>query len=287
MVPPEDVGNAVTLYSALVNSSRILGPTVAGALVITAGFGWCFALDAATYLAVLAALWMMRTNELRLVEVTPRGKGQVRAGLRYVRSVPDLWLPFVMLAVVGTLSYNFTVVFPLFVERTLHGTDASYTLVYALFSVGALVGAFVVADRRTVRVHDVVVGAAAFGVTMLVMAAAPTVAVTLPIVAVLGFTSITFMTAITAIVQIRADPRMHGRVLALQTVLLIGTTPIGGPVMGAVADAGGARIPLVVGGIAGLGAALFGFLAGRTQPNEEGLPSSPPLDQDPSEVALG
>lgn len=288
MVPPEDVGNAVTLYSALVNSSRIFGPTVAGALVITAGFGWCFTLDAATYLAVLAALWMMRTSELRVVGVTPRGKGQVRAGLRYVRSVPDLWLPFVMLAVVGTLSYNFTVVFPLFVERALHGNDASYTLVYAVFSAGALLGAFVVADRRTVRVHDIVVGAAGFGVTMLVLAAAPTVAITLPIVAVLGFTSIAFMTAITAIVQIRADPRMHGRVLALQTVLLVGTTPIGGPIMGALADAGGARIPLVVGGIAGLGAALFGLVAGRTQRDEEDRPSlAPPPEQHPSEVALG
>jgi predicted MFS family arabinose efflux permease len=286
MVPPEDVGNAVTLYSALVNSSRIFGPTVAGALVISAGFGWCFTLDAVTYLAVLAALWMMRTSELRVVEVTPRGKGQVRAGVRYVRSVPDLWLPFVMLAVVGTLSYNFTVVFPLFVERTLHGNDASYTLVYAVFSVGALLGALVVADRRTVRVHDVVVGAAAFGVTMLVMSAAPSVAVTLPVVAVLGFASIAFMTAITSIVQIRADPRMHGRVLALQTVLLIGTTPIGGPIMGAVADAGGARIPLVVGGIAALGAALFGLLAGRA-PVEDAHPPSAPIDQDAAEVAFG
>ena len=287
MVPPEDVGNAVTLNSALVNCSRIFGPTIAGALVLSAGFGWCFALDAATYLAVLAALSMMRASELRAVEVTPRGKGQVRAGLRYVRSIPDLWLPFVMLAVVGTLSYNFTVVFPLFVERSLHGNDAGYTLVYAVFSAGALLGALVVADRSTVRVHDVVVGAAAFGVTMLVMAAAPTVAVTLPIVAVLGFTSIAFMTAITSIVQIRADPRMHGRVLALQTVLLIGTTPIGAPIMGALADAAGARIPLVVGGIAGLGAALFGLLAGRTPADENGRRPPAPLEQDLSDVALG
>ena len=287
MVPPEDVGNAVTLYSGLVNCSRIFGPTIAGALVLSAGFGWCFALDAVTYLAVLAALSMMRTSELRAVEVTPRGKGQVRAGLRYVRSIPDLWLPFVMLAVVGTLSYNFTVVFPLFVERSLHGNDASYTLVYAVFSAGALIGAFVVADRRTVRVHDVVVGAAAFGVTMLVMATAPTVAISLPVVAVLGFTSIAFMTAITAIVQIRADPRMHGRVLALQTVLLIGTTPIGAPIMGALADAAGARIPLVVGGIAGLGAALFGLLAGRTPADEDGRRPAAPLEQDLSDVALG
>jgi MFS family permease len=263
MVPQGDVGNAVTLYSALVNSSRIFGPTLAGALVISSGFGWCFTLDAVSYIAVLVALQMMRPGELRAAQVTPRGKGQVRAGLRYVRSVPDLWLPFVMLGVVGTLSYNFTVVFPLFVEHALHGNDASYTLVYAVFSAGALLGAFVVADRRTVRVHDIVIGAAGFGATMLVLAVAPSVAVTLPIVAVLGFTSIAFMTATTAIVQVRADPRMHGRVLALQTVLLVGTTPVGGPLMGLIADAGGARVPLVIGGVAALLAALFGLLVGR------------------------
>ncbi|HEX3620745.1 MAG TPA: MFS transporter [Acidimicrobiales bacterium] len=291
MVPEEDVANAVTLYSALVNSSRILGPTLAGALVITAGFGWCFTLDAASYVAVLVALWMMRTNELRLAQVTPRGRGQVREGLRYVRSVPDLWLPFVMLAVVGTCSYNFTVVFPLFVEHTLHGNDASYTLVYSIFSVGALVGAFVVADRKTVSVHDIVVGATGFGVTMLILAAAPSVAVTLPIVAVLGFASIAFMTATTAIVQVRAHPQMHGRVLALQTVLLIGTTPIGGPIMGAVADAAGARIPLVIGGASALLAALFGAIAGRTVATERRPAPAPAVPsgavEDAPEVALG
>src|SRR5947209_1721124 len=155
MVPEDDVANAVTLYSALVNTSRIFGPALAGLLVVTVGFGWCFTIDAISYIAVLVALWMMRTEELRRVPVTPRGKGQVRAGLRYVRSVPDLWLPFVMLAVVGTLSYNFSVVFPLFVVHGLHGSDASYTLVYSVFSAGALIGAIVVADRRSVTVHSV------------------------------------------------------------------------------------------------------------------------------------
>jgi MFS family permease len=263
MVEEDDVANAVTLYSALVNTSRIFGPALAGLLVVTVGFGWCFALDAISYLAVLVALWMMRTNELRRVPVTPRGKGQVRAGLRYVRSVPELWLPFVMLGVVGTLSYNFTVVFPLFVEHALHGNDASYTLVYTVFSAGALVGALVVADRRKVGVRSIILGAAGFGVTMLLLAMAPSVAATFPIVALVGFSSITFMTATTAIVQVRADPRMHGRVLALQTVLLVGTTPIGGPIMGAVADALGARVPLIIGGVAALLAALFGLVVGR------------------------
>ena len=282
MVAEDDVANAVTLYSALVNASRIFGPALAGLLVVTVGFGWCFTLDAFSYLAVLLALWMMRTGELRRVPVTPRGKGQVRAGLRYVRSVPELWLPFVMLGVVGILSYNFTVVFPLFVEHTLHGNDASYTLVYSVFSAGALVGALVVADRRKVSVDSIVLGAAAFGATMLLLAAAPSVAVTLPIVALVGFSSIAFMTATTAIVQVRADPRMHGRVLALQTVLLIGTTPVGGPIMGAIADALGARIPLIIGGAAALLAALFGLVVGRrVLPREEAYPTPTPEPASP------
>jgi MFS family permease len=270
MVPEEDVANAVTLYSALVNASRIFGPALAGLLVVTAGYGWCFTLDAVTYLAVLIALWMMHPQELRRVPVTPRGKGQVREGLRYVRSVPELWIPFVMLGVVGTLSYNFTVVFPLFVEHGLGGNDASYTLVYTVFSFGALIGAFIVADRRKVGVNNIVRGAAAFGATSLLLAAAPSVVATFPIVFVVGFSSIAFMTATTAIVQVRADPRMHGRVLALQTVLLVGTTPIGGPIMGAVADLSNPRIPLVIGGVAAMAAALFGLLVGRrVLPREE------------------
>ena len=276
LVPKDDVANAVTLYSALVNTSRIVGPALAGLLVVTVGYGWCFVLDAASYLAVFVALGMLRTNELRAVEVTPRGKGQVRAGLRYVRGVPDLWVPFVMLAIIGLLSYNFTVVFPLFVTRSLGGNDASYTLLYSVFSAGALVGAIAVADRRTVHVRNIVIGAGAFGASMLVMAASPSVVTTLPVVAVVGFTSIVFMTATTAIVQVRADPRMHGRVLALQTVLLIGTTPIGGPIMGAIADAAGARVPLVIGGTAALIAALFGLLAVRSaRPEPEG--AAPPM----------
>jgi MFS family permease len=286
MVPKEDVANAVTLYSALVNSSRIFGPALAGLLVVTVGFGWCFALDAVTYLAVLAALWMMRTEELRVVPVTPRGKGQVREGLRYVRNMPDLWVPFVMLAVVGTLSYNFSVVFPLFVEHALRGNDASYTAVYALFSVGALVGAIVVADRTTVGVRNIVVGAGAFGASMLVLSAVPNVGATFPVAALVGFTSIVFMTATTAIVQIRAEPRMHGRVLALQTVLMIGTTPVGGPIMGAVADAFGARIPLVIGGIAALGAAAFGLAAGRRARSAEEEPARPVSEGEAPELAV-
>jgi MFS family permease len=128
MVPEEQVQNAVSLNSALMTSARIFGPAMAGLLAVTVGFGWCFAIDGASYVAVLAALWMMRTSELCQPPRTVRARGQVRAGLRYVREVPDLWIPLAMMALVGTLTFNFSVVIPLFVERTLHGSDSTYTL---------------------------------------------------------------------------------------------------------------------------------------------------------------
>ena len=153
MVQADDVPNAVTLYSAMVNISRIVGPAIAGVLIVTVGYGWCFTVDAISYVAVFVALGMMRPAELRVVSVTPRGAGQVRAGLRYIPGVPELWVTFVMLLIVGTISYNFTVVFPLFVERGLHGGDAAYTLVYSAFSAGGLVGAVIVARRRPHHPH--------------------------------------------------------------------------------------------------------------------------------------
>ncbi|HEX4776478.1 MAG TPA: MFS transporter [Acidimicrobiia bacterium] len=285
MVPAEDVPNAVTLYSALVNSSRIFGPALAGLLVVTLGYGWCFTIDAISYLAVLRALFMMRPAELRAIPITPRGKGQVREGIRYVRNVPELWISFVMLAVIGTLSYNFTVVFPLFVLHGLHGGDAAYTLVYSVFSAGSLVGALAVAHRISISVRHVVIGATAFGVTMLGLSISPSVGATYPIVVVLGVSSIMYMTATTALVQVRANPMMHGRVLALQSVLLIGTTPVGGPILGAMADAFGARSPVVLGGIAALAAAAWGAAVGRHVLSRPGLPAEGDVTADEAPFA--
>ncbi len=264
MVGVDDVPNAVTLYSALVNASRIVGPALAGLLIVALGFGWCFTIDALSYVFVLGALWMMRPAELRRVPVTPRGRGQVREGIRYVVSVPELWITFTMLAIIGTISYNFNVIFPLFVEKGLGGGDAAYTLVYSAFGVGALLAAVVVARRSYVEFRNVVVGAALFGVALGLLAAVPSVAVAFPVVILVGITSIMYMTATTAIVQVRADPSMHGRVLALQTVLLIGTTPIGGPILGAIADQLGPRSIVIIAAVAPLVAVAFGVVAGRS-----------------------
>ena len=263
MVPPEDVQNAVSMNSALMTGARVVGPALAGLLVATVGYGWCFTLDGLSYLAVIAGLWKMNPAELRQPPVTPRSKGQIRAGLRYAHGHPDLWIPLVMMAAIGLLAFNFTVTMPLFVTRSLGGDDTTYTLLYSVLSIGSLVGALATARRAAVEVYNVVVGAVMFGLAMLLLSIAPTLVLAFPGALLLGFASMVFMTQSTAIVQVRSDPAMRGRVLALQAIVFLGSTPIGGPILGLVCDAWGARAGLVLGGLSALAAAAGGVWAVR------------------------
>ena len=274
MVPEEDMNNAVSLNSAAMTSSRVFGPALAGLLVVTVGFGWAFLVDGLSYIAVLIGLSMMRTSELRPSPVTQRAKGQVRAGLRYARSVPDLWVPLVMMAVVGTFAYNFQTVFPLFVTRSLDGTDTTFTLLLSFVSIGALVGALSTARRKTIDVRMIALTSLAFGASLAVMTFVPNVALAFPIGLFVGLGSIAFLTASTAIVQIRSDPMMRGRVLALQAMVFLGSTPIGGPIVGWICEEFGPRYGVAVGAIAALGAGVWGLMkAKQCAPAEPLTPS--------------
>jgi MFS family permease len=263
MVPADEVQNAVTLNSALMTSSRVIGPAVAGILVVTVGFAWCFLIDGVSYVAVIASLLMMRRADLRQPPVVARAKGQLRDALRYIRGVPDLWIPLIMMTVIGTLTFNFAVVIPLFVEHTLHGSNGSFTLLYSVLSVGSVIGALAAAQIRVLDTRHVVYAAFAFGAAMFVLAAAPTLLTAFPIAVFVGLTSVAFITASTAIVQVRAEPSMRGRVLALQGMVLIGSTPIGGPLLGYVCDAYGARTGILLGAVAAVGAGVWGLYAHR------------------------
>ena len=263
MVPDDHLQNAVSLNSALMTSSRVVGPALAGLLVTTLGFSWCFALDGISYVAVLAALWRMDPRALHPSPVAERGRGQIRAGYRYVRSIPELWVPLLMTALIGTLAFNFTVVVPLFVRRSLHGGDTAFTLLYSVISVGSLVGALVAARRTSVTRAHVCVSAAGCGVSLLLLGAAPTLAWAFPVGVVVGLTSIAFLTTATTIFQLRADPAMRGRVLALQAIVFLGSTPVGGPLLGLVCEAFSPRAGLAVGGVAALLAAALGGVAAR------------------------
>lgn len=261
MVPREDIPNAVVLYSTIVNLSRTFGPALAGLLATTLGFGWCFTLDAASYLAVLLCLVMMRASELH--RGASRARGGVREGLRYVASLPRLWISFAMLSAIGTLAYNFNVTLPLFATDTLHRAGSVYTILYSVFSLGAVVSALIVANRRLVRMRHILVGAVLMGIAMFLLASVGTVRLAIPAVFVVGMASIVYMTATTALAQVEAKHEMHGRVLALQTVVIGGTSLVGGPVSGWVADTFGGRAPIIVGGVVCLLSAAFGYQATR------------------------
>jgi MFS family permease len=263
MVPEDEINNAVSLNSAIMTSSRIVGPALAGLLVVTAGFGWAFLLDGLSYIAVIIALWMIRTSELQDRVAASKGKGQVREGLRYAKSIPQLWVPLAMMAVIGTLSYNFQVVFPLFVTRDLGGTDSTFTWLFSIVSVGALVGALATARRKVIDIRVVALSAIAYGAALTLMVFAPNTWATYGIGLLVGLGSITFLTSSTAIVQIEAAPEFRGRVLALQAMVFLGSTPIGGPILGWVCEQFGARYGIAVGAAAALGAGLWGLSYAR------------------------
>ncbi len=263
LVAEDDIGNAVSLNSALMTGARVVGPALAGVLITTVGFGWAFLLDGLSYLAVLAGLWQIDPAQVRAAPVTPRGKGQVREGLRYARSVPELWIPLVMMAVIGTLAFNFQTVLPLFVTRDLGGSIVTFTLLMSVVSAGSLVGALATARRRRIDIRMVGVAAVAFGLAIGCLAVAPNQPVAFVVGMAMGVSSIAFMTSSTAIVQLTATPSMRGRVLALQSMLFLGSTPIGGPIVGYISQHFGARYSLALGAVGTVAAGGFGLLSLR------------------------
>lgn len=277
MVPDEDLPNAVSLNSAVMTGSRVLGPAIAGALVVTVGYGWPFVIDSISYLAVIAGLIMMRPAELNRSAPAVKAKGQVRDGLRYIRSNPQLMVPLVMMAMIGTLAYNFSVTIPLLVKGPLGGSETSFTVLFSVVSFGSLVGALSTARRTSVTGHHVVVGAAGFGASLLLLAVSPTLPFAYLVSLALGLASILFLTSSTATVQLLAGAEYRGRVLAIQSMVFLGSTPIGGPLVGWVADTAGPRAAVALGGAACLVAALYG---------QRALGEHRPRVNDTAEVAL-
>ncbi len=264
MVPVDQTQNAVSLNSALMTGSRVVGPALAGFLIHKVGFGWCFVVDGVSYFAVLLGLFLIRVTELRPMEMLAKGKGQILSGVRYARREPDLWVPLVMMAIVGTFTFNFNVVMPLLLKRTFHGGDTLFTNFYAVLSIGSVVGALVAARRTGIESRHMVWSSAAFGVAMAALALSPNAAVAFPIGFLVGVTSISFMTTSTTLIQLRSDPAMRGRVLSLQAMVFLGSTPIGGPIVGTISQWLNPRVGVAVGAAAALIAAFYGWRSSVT-----------------------
>ena len=261
MVGREQIRNAVTLNSLLVNGARAAGPAVAGILIATIGLGACFLVNAASYVAVLAALAGMDRSALLPSPPAERARGQVREGLRYVRRTGGLLVPLLMVGLIGTLAFEFSVVLPVLAQRTFDGGAGTYALLTSAIGAGAILGGLATAGRRGTGIRALTWAALAFALALAMAAAAPTLATAVAALMLVGAASITFLATGNSTIQLTSEPAFRGRVMALWAVAFLGSTPIGGPIVGMVADALTPRSGLALGAIACLAAAGIGAVA--------------------------
>ena len=250
MVGGERVVNAVALNSVIVHSARIVGPAAAAVLIALLGVAACFAVNAATFLVMVAALRLMDPALLQRAERVPRARGQLRQGLAYVRRTPALRIPLVMMVVAGIVSFNFQVLLPLLAAQTWHGTAATYAALTAAMGAGSVLGALAAGARGRVTSRTLVLAAAAFGVAELLVALAPTLELQALALVPMGAASVTFAAGVNSSLQ-------RGRVMALYSIVFLGSTPIGAPLVGWLAEVAGPRSGLFAGAAAALAAALY------------------------------
>jgi len=256
MVGTEDVANAISLNSVMFNSGRIIGPALAGIAIKTIDVGPCFFVNAFSYVAVIGALMMMDVKQLHRAAPTRRGSGQLREGFRYVWSTPALRVPLLMMAVVGTLAFNFQVVAPLIVKKTFHQDVGAFTTVMTLSGVGAVLGGLTTAQFRRPTARIVAVVAIVMGLSELAAALAPTLAYEALAMMFLGGSGMAFVAMSNASLQIAADPAMRGRVMALFGIAFLGSTPIGGPIVGWASNQFGPRAGFLIGAAAAIAAGV-------------------------------
>lgn len=263
MVGAGEVRNAVSLNSTMVNAARAVGPAVAGVLIATVGTGVCFLINAASFVAVVTSLVTMDRSRLRPSPPVARGRGQLREGFRYIAGHPRLGIPLLMMAIVGLLAYEFQVVLPVLAGRTFAGGAETFGFMTACMGAGAVVGGLVTATRGRTGLRPLTVAAVVFGVAILLASVAPITVLEYVAMTAVGWGSVSFLATGNSTLQVEADPSMRGRVMALWAVAFMGTTPVGGPLIGWIVAISSARVGLAVGGVSCLLAAGIGALAIR------------------------
>jgi predicted MFS family arabinose efflux permease len=258
MVGRDELPNAVGLNSVVMNSSRVVGPAIGGIVIEAVGLAPCFFFNAVSYLAVLLALWMMRADQLRPVAIVPRAKGQLREGFRYVWSDRMVRTPLLMMAVIGTLAFNFQVVIPLISTDTFGLGAGGFGGLTSAMGAGAVLGGLAAASRRGVSYRRLLGLTYAMGVSILLAAIAPTLATEVIALFVMGAASFAFIATANTTLQLTARPEMRGRVMALYAIAFLGSTPVGSPIVGWICAVWGPRVGFAIGGVAAI---VAGFAA--------------------------
>ena len=275
MVGRERIVNAVSLDASVIQAGRLFGPAVAAVIIATAGLAPCFFLNGVSFLVMVAMLLLMRPSELKPAPAAPRGKGRLREGLRYAIDTPNLRLPLGMMAVVGLLAFNFTVVLPAVARFTFDGNATTYAVMVNFLAAGALAAALVSGTRSTVSSRMVAWSSIGFGVALGLSALVDDLAVFMVSMTAVGFASVLFSASVQSAIQLEAPPEMRGRILSLYQIVYMGTTPLGALLVGALASTAGARSGLVIGAAGALAAGAVGLWSVT---RGSGVPKQHPLD---------
>jgi len=272
LVDREDLARAISLNSTVVAAARMVGPAAGGVVIALVGIGICFIVNGASFIAVLAALLAMDRSSLRSSGVSTRPEpGAVRAGIRYVRGERGLLVPLLMMVIVGTLAYEFQVTIPL-LARGVFGLDAAgFGLLYAAMGAGAVLAGLGLGGIVAPRLRTLTVASVIFGLALAGAALSPGPVVAGAFLLVAGGASVIFTSMTNATLQLRSDPALQGRVIALYIVAFLGSTPIGGPLVGAVGQLAGGRAALGIGAVGCLLAAGLAVVMGRAVRSREGL----------------
>ncbi len=276
MVGRRDIVNAVALNSATFNGTRIVGPAIAGLLITTVGIAACFLINAASYVAVIVGLFMMRTSELLPPPVSGLERtlrsvvGQLAEGLRYVRDTPSIRIALIVLGIVSTAAINFGVVLPLLAQNVLGGGAETFGFLSSATGIGSLFGALVLAFGPPPAIRRALVGAGAIGLAMIGLALSRSLALDLLLMALAGWGMISMGATINTMIQLTSPDHLRGRAMSVYTTVFVGSTPIGGLISGAIAAGFGIPAVFLVAGFVSLltvaGAALWLARGGRPQP---------------------
>jgi MFS family permease len=255
LVEPDQIGNAVSLNTAVMTGSRIFGPALAALLVGPLGTGWLFTLNGLSFAAILVSLMAIDTAELHPAPRAARGGTPVRDALRFIAGHQVMLMAFITFTVVSTFGFNYNVALPKLADEEWGG-DHWFGWLLTVVSIGSLTGSLLTARLQRVSLRWMAANGLLLGVSGIALAWAPTLPLAMVAAVPLGVGGAAFVTAMNAISQQECPPEMRGRVLALTAVAFLGSTPVGGPITGWVGDHVGARWALGYGAIITLATVL-------------------------------
>ena len=297
MVGPRDVGNAVALNSAMFNGARVVGPAIAGLTIGIFGIAIAFAINAASFLAVIVGLWLMRDEELRRAKLVPRPRsirevfGNLAEGLRYVRDTPVVLLAVTVVGLVATVGMNFTVIIPPLAANVLHSDAAGYGFLMTASGLGALGTAVALVIGGRPRPVRIALGAIVLGVASVLLAISTSFPLSLALMIPVGAGGIAMAATANATIQLAVPDGLRGRVMSVYTTVFSASIPIGGIGVGALASAAGVPVTVAIGGLlslaVGLGAYVWWRRIGSPSPGSVVSAATPAAAELATDTAVG